>query len=114
MTQTHFIKLNEKFCSAVLSGDKNFEIRKNDRGYQKGDFIRFVPIADDGTHMYHPVSAEEYLITYVLNGYGLRDEYCVFGIKKSRTVPQIIGEDIGRGMTDAKGGEGVKLDWVAE
>lgn len=33
----HELKLNIEFCDAVLSGEKSFEIRENDRGYQKGD-----------------------------------------------------------------------------
>ena len=37
---THKIKLREEYADAVFSGDKSFEIRYNDRGYQKGDRIR--------------------------------------------------------------------------
>ena len=32
--KTHKIKLLLNFCDDVLSGDKRFEIRENDRGYQ--------------------------------------------------------------------------------
>ena len=42
--KTHKLKLNIDFCDDVLSGRKNFEIRKNDRDYQKGDHIKFIPI----------------------------------------------------------------------
>ena len=41
MIKTHKIKIDEEFADAVLCGDKNFEIRKNDRGYQKGDHVIF-------------------------------------------------------------------------
>lgn len=34
--KTHKIKLLLNFCDDVLSGDKRFEIRENDRGYKKG------------------------------------------------------------------------------
>lgn len=38
---THTLKLNEEFADAVYSGDKNFEVRYNDRGFQKGDEVKF-------------------------------------------------------------------------
>ena len=41
--KTHNIKLNIAFCDDVYSGIKPFEIRENDRGYQKGDHIKFIP-----------------------------------------------------------------------
>ena len=42
----HKIKILEQFADEIISGNKNFEIRKNDRGYQKGDLIRF-EVADE-------------------------------------------------------------------
>lgn len=48
--KTHNLKLSIDFCDAVLSGEKTFEVRKNDRGFQTGDLIRFIPT--DGTS-YH-------------------------------------------------------------
>lgn len=80
--KTHKIKLNEEFCDAVLSGDKNFEIRKNDRGYQKGDIIKFIPITNMGLTFFHPVGDTSYEITYVLSGWGIKEEYVVFGIEE--------------------------------
>lgn len=35
----HVLKTIEPYFSAVLSGDKTFEIRRNDRGFQKGDTL---------------------------------------------------------------------------
>lgn len=81
MIQTHYIKLNEKYCNAVYEGDKTFEIRRNDRGYQKGDRIVFQSVNDAGLTVPHEVNRQAYMITYLLHGYGLQDGYCVFGIK---------------------------------
>ena len=78
---THGIKLNIKFCDAVLYGDKNFEIRSNDRGYQKGDYVKFIPY-DGYCATEHPVSEKLYRITYVISGFGLKNGYVVFGIKE--------------------------------
>lgn len=83
MCRLHEIKLNIEFCDAVLSGEKNFEIRRNDRGYQKGDFVKFLPVSAIGLMPeFHDVSYKKYQITYVLNGYGLKDDWVAFGIKE--------------------------------
>lgn len=66
------------FCDDVLSGDKRFEIRENDRGYQKGDRVVFQPYEPSDPFMKHPISYKVYEITYVLNGWGLKDGYVVF------------------------------------
>lgn len=76
----HEIKLDIEFCDAVLNGEKTFEIRKNDRGYQKGDRIKFAPV-DGLIHAYHKVSKQEYEITYVLSGWGLKEGYVALSIK---------------------------------
>lgn len=80
----HTIKLNEVFCDAVLNKDKTFEIRKNYRGYQTGDYIRFLPVEDgcSSHHIEHPIKYKWYEITYILNGWGLQDEYVAFSIKE--------------------------------
>jgi len=81
---THQIKIRESFAEAVLQGIKTFEVRKNDRGYQKGDLVCFKVLYDsDGLEMIdHPLSKLCYEITYVLNGWGIEDGYVVFGIKR--------------------------------
>lgn len=79
--QVHHLKLHENFADAVLSGDKNFEIRKNDRGYQKGDRVIFDVVKDSGLTVAHSLHREAFEITYLLHGWGLQEGYCVFGIK---------------------------------
>ena len=79
---THEIKILESFADAVLRGDKNFEVRKNDRGYQRGDFVQFIPIYDSDKLPItsHPLCKKKYIITYVLSGWGIEEGYVVFGI----------------------------------
>ena len=79
---THHIKIRESFANAVHMGIKTFEIRKNDRGYQKGDHVKFTVLYDsDGLEMIsHPLHDMTFEITYVLAGWGLQDGYVVFGI----------------------------------
>ena len=78
---THNIKLQKEFADAVLSGDKCFEIRKNDRGYQKGDKVQF-KVMDGSIQMHHALEKKTYEITYVINGWGLENGYVVFGIRE--------------------------------
>ena len=81
---THHIKIRESFAEAVYLGIKTFEVRKNDRGYQKGDLVQFTVLHDsDGIEMIsHPLRDMTFEITYVLAGWGIEDGYVVFGIKK--------------------------------
>lgn len=79
----HHIKLNIEFCDAVVSGAKNFEIRENDRGYQKGDTVRFTPYDRERPIIYHAIQRKVYEITYVLNGWGLKNGFVVFGIREA-------------------------------
>jgi hypothetical protein len=79
--KVHKIKLLEDYCDAVLSGEKTFEVRKNDRGYQKGDHISFIPVDRNYRQFFHRVCENEYAITYVHSGLGLKNGYVVLGIE---------------------------------
>jgi hypothetical protein len=80
----HEIKIGLDFANAVLAKEKTFEIRRNDRGYQKGDAVVFRVVDRDGNELpEHPLNAEVYEITYVLSGWGLRDGFVAFGIKET-------------------------------
>lgn len=59
--KTHKIKLFLNFCDDVLSGDKRFEIRENDRGYQKGDRVVFQPYEPSNPFVKHPITATKYM-----------------------------------------------------
>ena len=78
----HKLKLYKEYADSILNGEKTFEIRFNDRGYQKGDHVKFFVINKNGEEIEHCLSYVEYVITYVLNGFGLKDGYVVFGIKE--------------------------------
>lgn len=81
--KTHKLKLNIEFCDDVMNGIKTFEIRKNDRGFQTGDRIVFVPVEGGlKTKTYHPIETKEYVITYVLNEWGLERGYVALAIKE--------------------------------
>lgn len=87
--KVHKVKIYESYADAVLSGEKNFEIRNNDRGYQKGDQLKFY-VTEDGSSFssFHKTSHElfekEYEITYVYSGVGMADGYVALAIKPCR------------------------------
>lgn len=77
----HDLKLDIEFCDAVLNGSKSFEIRINDRGFQKGDQIKFIPVRGS-LPIIHEIAKAIFEITYVLNGYGLKENYVCLAIRK--------------------------------
>lgn len=81
---THSLYISECFAEPVLNGEKSFEVRfNNGRGFQKGDKVQFTVVDDINIPiMFHPLNKETFVITYVLSGYGLKEDYVVFGIKK--------------------------------
>ena len=91
---THNIKIRLQYADAIIDGRKTFEVRKNDRGYNAGDKVKFEVISDDGEldlyydgelgmhYPLHPLNNAIYEITYVHSGLGLEKDYVVFGIKE--------------------------------
>jgi len=80
----HHIKIQQEFADAIISGEKTFEIRMNDRGYQKGDLIRFQVMDGYFSNTFHPLNDKVYEITYVLSGWGLCEGYVGLAIKEKR------------------------------
>ncbi len=84
---THYLKIWPEFF-AVLD-DKPFEVRKNDRHFQKGDTVvlREFSKAQGYTflnpHSYPPVYKERaFTVTYCLTDFpGIEAGYCVLGLK---------------------------------
>ena len=81
----HEIKLDIQFCDPVYNGIKTFEVRRNDRNYQKGDHIIFHPVGVLFHPVEHPITEKVYEITYVLEGWGVQEGFCVFAIKELET-----------------------------
>ena len=82
MSKLHNLELNTEFAEAVLNGEKNFELRFNDRGFQKGDRVKFTVINEGCVNPYHPLGKKTYVITYVINGWGLENGFVAFDIKE--------------------------------
>lgn len=93
--RVHELKIAKDYADSVHFGDKTFEIRLNDRGFQKGDIVRFQPLSKSGASVdtRHPLYNKEYEITYVLGSfYGLAQGYVAFGIKPMPEQTEREGE----------------------
>lgn len=87
------LKILPKYFKAVQSGEKTFEIRKNDRDYEVGDtlLLRELNECTDRineactTTIRKGYTGQEITkeVTYILGGgeYGLEEGYCIMGLK---------------------------------
>lgn len=98
----HELKTWPSFFEAIRRGEKMFEVRKNDRGFQKGDVLILhkwdpSPIGDPtgwkmdgmrpGAIGYLDDKPLRMLVTYVFSGFGIEPGYVAMGI-----VPMNQGE----------------------
>ena len=100
MTQEHDLKLATAYFDAVASGEKCFEVRRDDRGFQRGDRLKLRRYGEDdliGRYGYlkrgancHRMNADtiEADITYILTGgqLGIEPGFVVMGIRLSTTT----------------------------
>ena len=84
--RVHKLKTITHYWDSLETGDKTFEVRLNDRAFQKGDMIDCVRCYENG-HYDNPGFVEKILrfeITYILQGgqFGIDPRYCVLGLKR--------------------------------
>lgn len=79
--KTHELKTWPEYFDAIAKGDKTFDVRKNDRGFQIGDVL--ILKQWDNTKNEYTGSEITTKVTYVLKGgqFGIEEGYCVLGIK---------------------------------
>lgn len=80
--RTHRVKLHPNYCDRIISGQKTFEIRKNDRDYQVGDRLSMYPFVEGLKFSYPGMESRniEADVIYFTTAYQ-QDGYCVLGIK---------------------------------
>lgn len=84
----HQVKCEHKFFEDVIRGNKLFEVRKNDRNYQVGDYLAMNELTDDKTS-YTRRSAMfviDYVIRYEDMPLALGYDYVVLGIRPCTIV----------------------------
>ena len=82
----HSIKIEQHYLIHIVEGIKTFEVRKNDRDYQVGDTIYFMPIESKGGYdVYKSGYSTHFRITYVHHCFGMQEGYVVLGIMPSES-----------------------------
>lgn len=78
----HELLIRQEYLIHILEGKKTFEIRQNDRDFQTGDTIRFLPL-DSKKYDVHGFSRgpiPDFMITYVHQGLGMESDYAALAI----------------------------------
>lgn len=91
MSQVHELKTWDVYFDAIERSEKTFEVRRDDRGFQKGDTLRLIRMKKhrDGSWIEHRRPHDnsritvERKITYILTGgqFGIEPGYVVLGLK---------------------------------
>lgn len=89
---THEIKILPKYFDAVMSGAKNFEIRKNDRDYKVGDTL-ILKEWDCGKFTGRELERVVGYIYYGDGTYGLSEGHCVMALKQGEKMSRYIDTD---------------------
>lgn len=76
--KTHTLKIYPEFFKHILSGEKNFELRYDDRGYRAGDILHLKEWRNNGGYTGNEIKVE---VTYILSGIGLQKNWVVMGIR---------------------------------
>jgi hypothetical protein len=90
MPVEHVVKCWPVYYDAIERGDKPFDVRRDDRGYQKGDTLKLQRTRETNLsevrYDYNGKVRNEIVrkITYVLTGgqFGIEPGYVVLGLKK--------------------------------
>lgn len=78
--RTHILKTWTEYFERVESGQKRFEVRKNDRDFQVGDTVILQEY--DQKEDFTAGNQLTFTISYILPGgqFGIEPGYCVFGL----------------------------------
>lgn len=80
MQQYHKLKTWPAYFTAVVRGDKTFEVRKNDRGFKVGDFLVLEEYYIDTQTYSGRVLVKE--VSYLMQGeFGLPPDTCIMGLR---------------------------------
>lgn len=98
--KTHSLKTWPEPFSALLRGEKPYELRKNDRNYQVGDVL-FLREWDPATESYTSRMVFRAVCGITRGGQlGLSKDYCILGLRdathaeKSRSIAELHLEGV--------------------
>lgn len=77
----HKLKIERPYYDAIKRGDKTFEVRRDDRGFQKGDIL--VLAQCDGSYVSRWPSPLRCEVLWILTGgqHGIQPGFVVMSIK---------------------------------
>lgn len=104
MPQVHRLKIWPPFFDAIQTGEKSFEIRENDRGFQQGDYLvleewrpphldperspQVQAMMPDSRYTGRKLTKR---VSYVLSGMGLREGFvCMALAAGTATLPEAL------------------------
>jgi hypothetical protein len=103
---THTLKTLPAYWDAVERGEKTFEVRRDDRGFQKGDELQL--LRSDGVHIMPPggLQSAEWAkaakersiirrrISYILTGgqFGIEPGFVVLGLAPAANSHTVVAE----------------------
>lgn len=74
--KTHVLKIESNFYKAKICGIKSFELRRNDRLFEVGDYVHYVDV--DGLEIDYDHN-NLFEIVFLLSGYkGLEDDFVIY------------------------------------
>jgi hypothetical protein len=89
----HALKIHQHFLIRLLGRQRTFEVRFNDRDYQVGDTIVFLPSDSDkcDVYAYYDSPLPDFKITYVHSGLGVQEGYIVLSVEPVSQPEKIYG-----------------------
>ena len=88
---THELKILPEFFNAVSSREKSFEIRKNDRNFQVGNWL-ILKEWDGERYTGNEIKRYVSYVFYGTEDFGLHPDYCVMSLKISAPMKSYDGE----------------------
>lgn len=88
MSDTHELKILPEYFQAVWDGNKNFELRKNDRDYKVGDYL----VLREFKEGRYTGSFIKVVVTFILQDcpeYGLDKDYCILSFRRLKMLDNI-------------------------
>ena len=79
----HSLKINQNSLIRIMSGEKPFTVRKNDRDYQVNDTIQFLPLSDENYKIYDFLKGPvpHCKIKYIHSGLGMQQNHVILGLE---------------------------------
>ena len=79
----HILKIKEVYYNHILSGEKDWEFRRDDRNFLVGDTIEFLIVEND---IIIKATPERFEIIYIFfpEDFGVLHDFCIMSIKKTK------------------------------